>query len=171
MKEEYQKILTDRKESKKDLNATIKKLKRVKRKKLDDVFHDEHDTVFENIDCLECANCCKTTSPIFRDSDIKKLAKRFRVKTHEFINSYLKMDTDGDYILRTAPCPFLWEDDNTCSVYEDRPLACKEYPHTDRKNMYQILDLTKKNTEICPAVCKIIENIEVNFETKSSNKR
>ena len=77
-------------------------------------------------------------SPIFRDSDIKKLAKRFRVKTHQFIDSYLKTDSDGDYVLRTAPCPFLWEDDNTCSVYEDRPLACKEYPHTNRKNMYQI---------------------------------
>ena len=166
MKEEYQKILTDRKESKKDLNATIKKLKRVKRNNLDDVFHSEHDTVFEKIDCLSCANCCKTTSPIFRDSDIKKLAKRFRVKTHEFINSYLKMDADGDHVLRTAPCPFLW-DNNECSVYEDRPLACKEYPHTNRKNMYQILDLTKKNTEICPAVCNIIENIEANFDTKT----
>lgn len=171
MKEEYQKILTDRKESKKDLNATFKKLKRVNRKKLDDIFHTEHDEVFENINCLSCANCCKTTSPIFRDSDIKKLAKRFRVKTHEFIDTYLKLDADGDHVLRTAPCPFLWEDNNECSVYEDRPLACKEYPHTDRKNMYQILDLTKKNTEVCPAVCNILEKIEVKFETNNAKKR
>jgi Fe-S-cluster containining protein len=170
MEEEYLKLIEDRKLAIKETKSTFKKLNRINKKKLDDVFHNEHDTVFEKIDCLKCANCCKTTSPIFRDSDIKKLAKRFRVKTHEFINSYLKMDADGDHVLRTAPCPFLW-DDNTCSVYEDRPLACKEFPHTDRKNMYQILDLTKKNTEVCPAVCDIIKNIEANFETKSTKTR
>lgn len=171
MEEEYKDLLAERKLISGETKQTFKKLARVNKKKLDDVFHIEHESAFKGIDCLKCANCCKTTSPIFRDSDIKKLAKRFRVKTHQFIESYLKTDSDGDYVLRTAPCPFLWEDDNTCSVYEDRPLACKEYPHTNRKNMYQILDLTKKNMEICPAVCKIIKNIEVNFETKSNKKR
>ena len=68
------------------------------------------------------------------------------------------MDNEGDYVLTTAPCPFLGAD-NYCSVYEDRPLACREYPHTDRKNMYQILGLTRKNMEVCPAVTHIVQEI------------
>lgn len=126
------------------------------RKKLDDVFHHEHNHVFKQIDCLSCANCCKTTSPIFRAVDIKRIAKRLKMSEHLFISSYLKIDEDQDYVLKQSPCFFL-QSDNTCSIYEDRPLACREYPHTDRKNMYQILDLTLKNTEICPAVSRIFQ--------------
>ncbi|MBP6091474.1 MAG: YkgJ family cysteine cluster protein [Crocinitomicaceae bacterium] len=106
------------------------------------------------MDCLSCANCCKTTSPIFRDIDIKRIAKHLRLKENQFIQSYLRMDDEQDYVLQSSPCSFL-NDDNTCSIYEFRPLACREYPHTDRKNMYQILDLTLKNTLVCPAVAKI----------------
>jgi Fe-S-cluster containining protein len=169
MEEDYEKIISDRKAIPKETKEVFKRLNRVNKKKLDDIFHEEHDAAFEKIDCLKCANCCKTTSPIFRDSDIKKLAKRFKVKPHAFITEYLKTDIDGDYVLRTAPCPFLW-DDNSCGVYEDRPLACKEYPHTDRKNMYQVLDLAQKNLDVCPAVCKIIDEIAIKTEPTRGNK-
>ncbi|MDP4953161.1 MAG: YkgJ family cysteine cluster protein, partial [Flavobacteriales bacterium] len=62
-------------------------------------------------------------------------------------------------VLHTAPCPFLGED-NKCSVYDSRPKACREYPHTDRKNMHQILNLTMKNTLVCPAVNLIVKKIQ-----------
>jgi Fe-S-cluster containining protein len=73
------------------------------------------------------------------------------------------MDEDSDYVLKQSPCTFLGID-NKCSIYEYRPLACREYPHTDRKNMHQILDLTLKNTEICPAVARIVEEISGKFK-------
>lgn len=133
------------------------KLKKLPSKKLDQTFHENHDQVFEEIDCLDCANCCKTTSPIFRDIDIERLSKRLKISTSHFIDNYLKMDIDNDYVLKSSPCVFL-QSDNKCSVYEDRPLACKEYPHTNRKKMHQILSLTLKNTEICPAVAQMFEN-------------
>ncbi len=160
MEEKLKNLLDERGEKKKITDSTFKKIKRIKKQKLDDLFHVEHDIAFEKIDCLDCANCCKTTSPIFRDVDIKRLAKHLRVSPSQFIDMYLKIDADQDYVLKTAPCPFLWLDDNKCSVYENRPLACREYPHTNRKNMYQILNLTKKNLEICPAVCEIVNQIE-----------
>lgn len=127
-------------------------------KSLDRSFHEAHDEVFQEIDCLSCANCCKTTSPIFRDVDIERLSKRLKVAPAEFVDLYLKMDHEGDYVLRSSPCVFLM-DDNKCSVYEDRPKACREYPHTDRKKMQQILGLTLKNTKVCPAVVRIVEKI------------
>ena len=141
-----------------DYKKAFQKLKKKNNKVIDEMFHDLHEEVFENIDCLSCANCCKTTSPIFRDVDIKRISKKLKIKESQFINSYLKMDEEHDYVLKKSPCFFLGED-NKCSIYEDRPLACREYPHTDRKNMHQILTLTLKNVEICPAVVQITEQI------------
>ena len=114
--------------------------------------------MFNEVDCLACANCCKTTSPIFRDVDIKRIASLFKITSADFIEKYLNLDEEDDYVLKSSPCTFL-NDDNTCSIYENRPLACREYPHTNRKKMHQILHLTKKNTLICPAVCRILDEI------------
>lgn len=137
----------------------INKLKTLPDKQVDLLFHDLHEAVFEQIDCLACANCCKTTSPIFRLIDIERISKRLKVSSSSFISSYLKIDEDGDYVLKSSPCTFLGED-NKCSIYNDRPLACKEYPHTNRKKMHQILQLTRKNTEICPAVNRIFVELK-----------
>jgi Fe-S-cluster containining protein len=146
--------------------AEIRKLfERIKKKKprdLDAQVHSLHNKIFARIDCLDCANCCSTTSPIFRDIDIKRLAKHLKMKENNFISSYLKMDEESDYVLQKSPCSFLGND-NKCSVYEHRPLACREYPHTDRKNMIQILGITEKNTLVCPAVATIIEELKKGY--------
>lgn len=134
------------------------KLRKAKSKNLDERFHLLHEETFKEIDCLDCANCCKTTSPIFIQTDIDRLARTFRMKSSQFIETYLQRDEEGDYVLKSAPCPFLGSD-NKCLVYEDRPKACREYPHTDRKNMLGILDLTLRNTLVCPAVFKIFYEI------------
>lgn len=140
----------------------LQKLKRLKPKDLDQQFQRFHDEVFDYTDCLTCANCCKTTSPIFRPADIERLAKHLRLKPSELIEQYLTIDEDGDYVLRTAPCPFL-DAENYCTVYAHRPTACREYPHTDRKRMHQILDLTGRNALICPAVAQIVEKIAAHY--------
>lgn len=154
----YQKEIETGKLQLKQTEKNLSKLAKGNRKKMDDFFHAEHVQVFKKIDCLACANCCKTTSPIFRDVDIKRLSKRLRMPEKNFIANYLKIDEDKDYVLKSSPCVFL-NDDNSCQVYEDRPLACREYPHTDRKNMYQILGLTAINSTICPAVSIITQKI------------
>ena len=136
----------------------FRKLKARPPRDLDGVFHDAHDEAFERIDCLACANCCKTTSPIFRDVDIDRLATHLRIKPGELVDRHLHLDNEGDYVLNVAPCPFLGPD-NYCSVYEARPRACREYPHTDRKNMLQILPLTLRNTLVCPAVGEVVRTL------------
>ncbi|MFM7106345.1 MAG: YkgJ family cysteine cluster protein [Flavobacteriales bacterium] len=129
---------------------------------LDRIFHERHYKEFEKMDCLTCANCCRTTSPIFRDVDIDRISKHMNLRPSDFIHKYLHLDEDQDWVLNTAPCPFL-QTDNTCSIYENRPRACRDYPHTDRKNMSQILDLTYRNTLVCPAVARIVEDIRNNL--------
>ncbi len=144
---------------KKENRIFFDKLKRTKPKNLDQQFLNLHEEVFEKTDCLACANCCKTTFPIFYNRDVERLAKHLRIKPGEFLEKYLRIDEDKDYVLREAPCQFL-DTDNFCSVYEARPNACREYPHTNRKRMEQILDLTYRNTLVCPAVLEITERLK-----------
>ena len=150
-----EKAQNQREENKKFLQGLKKKDPR----KVDDVFHELHDQVFEEVDCLTCANCCKTTSPIFYQNDIERVAKSLRMKPGDFIEKYLRIDEDKDYVLKSSPCPFL-DADNYCMVYEDRPKACREYPHTDRKKMIQITELTFKNTMVCPAVLEMVQRLK-----------
>lgn len=134
-------------------------LKREDSRDLDEKFHSLHEEVFAETDCLTCANCCKTTSPIFYQTDIERASKALRMKPGQFVEKYLRVDEDKDYVLKTAPCPFL-DRENYCSIYQDRPKACREYPHTDRKKMIQILDLTYKNTLVCPAVLEMVKRMK-----------
>lgn len=163
MKAEYKQSIEKSLVEKEVIKKTFLKLKQKKPKELDTAFHTLHEKTFQKIDCLSCANCCKTTSPIFRDVDIKRIAKYLRMKEQNFIQQYLRMDEENDYVLQQSPCSFLGPD-NKCDIYEYRPLACREYPHTDRKNMFQILPLTEKNTEICPAVARIVDEIVVKYK-------
>ena len=135
------------------------KLKKKTPKNLDYVMQDLHDAEFKKTDCLECANCCKTTGPLFTQKDIERLSHVFRLKPSQFIEKYLRIDEDDDYVLQQTPCPFL-ASDNYCLVYEDRPKACREYPHTNRKKFHQINDLTITNTLICPAAYEVVEQMQ-----------
>lgn len=158
MNPEYQKSLEKAVENERKNEKLVRSLKRKKDRQLDPVIHDLHEEVFQEIDCLECANCCSTTSPIFRDVDIKRLSKHLRIKEVAFIEQYLHRDDVGDYVLNSAPCPFLGGD-NYCSVYDQRPGACRDYPHTNRKRQGQIMSLNLKNTLVCPAVARIFERL------------
>lgn len=149
-----QSILERARQERQKTKTLFKALKKEKPKRLDQAFHQAHDEVFSCVDCLSCGHCCKTTGPLFIEKDIDRLAKRFKMKGAQFITQYLRVDEEGHFVLQQLPCPFLGAD-NYCQVYEDRPKACREYPHTDRNKMKQILGLTEKNVEHCPAVFEI----------------
>lgn len=136
------------------------KLKKRTPKNLDVVMQDLHAEEFKKTDCLTCGNCCKTTSPIFTEKDIQRISRHFKMKERQFIEQYIDRDSDDFYVLKSAPCTFLDLNDNTCFIYDVRPKACKEYPHTDRRKFIQITDLTLKNTEICPAAYNIVEALK-----------
>lgn len=135
------------------------RIKKSKPKGLDEITHDLHDKAFDHIDCLQCANCCKTTSPLFKQKDIERLSAHFRIKPSQFVEQYLHIDEDNDYVLNVAPCPFLGSD-NYCSVYDARPNACREYPHTDQRKIHTLLKETYHNVSICPAVFEIVEQMK-----------
>lgn len=123
--------------------------------KMDTIVHELHDEFSDKIDCLECANCCRSLGPAIYDKDIERIAKALKMKPSEVTESYLRVDEDGDYVFKTMPCPFLMPD-NYCSIYESRPKACREYPHTDRKKFSQIYKLTVKNSATCPIAYEVL---------------
>lgn len=134
----------------------LNKLKKKPPKQLDNLMQELHDAEFAKTDCLSCANCCKTTGPLVTDKDVARISKHFRMKEQKFIETYLKIDEDNDFVMNSLPCPMLGAD-NYCSIYDVRPKACREFPHTDRRKFQQIADLTLKNVAVCPAAFNIVE--------------
>lgn len=151
----HQLALQKQKEHRKFL-ATLKKKAP---KNLDKIVQKVHTEVFREIDCTKCANCCKILGPLFTEADISRIAKHFRMRLPVFEDMYLRVDEDNDKVFKSMPCPFLGED-NLCSIYDIRPKACREFPHTDRKKIYQINHLTIQNTLICPAVYLFVEKLQ-----------
>ena len=159
MKEEIEGLKKKYFQERKENKSLFAKLKKMKGAPLDQKFHDLHNEVFKEIDCLECANCCKTSSPIFIEKDVTRISKHLNMKPGDFHEKYLKRDDEYDIVLKESPCAFLNEN-NACSIYDVRPRACSEYPHTNRKKFIQITDLTLANTKVCPATHSIIENLK-----------
>ncbi len=133
-------------------------LERGNKNKILKALPDLHEEAFEKIDCLECANCCKNYSPRFKQPDIKRIAKSLRIKEGDLVANYLTIDSEGDYVSRTKPCPFLAED-NTCNIYDDRPSDCARYPYTDEDVLYKRVPLTLKNSLSCPITHHVLEKL------------
>lgn len=119
---------------------------------------DLNEQAYSKIDCLTCAACCKNYSPRFKTPDIKRIAKHLDLKEGFFIEKYLKLDEDGDYVVNTKPCPFLG-DDNYCSIYDVRPSDCARFPYTDEDVILKRVPLTLKNSTFCPIVYFVLEEL------------
>lgn len=159
MQERINNLPKEAKDKHKENKTFFTKLKKRPPKQLDYLMQELHEEEFERTDCLKCANCCKTTGPLFTDKDVDRIAKHFRMKTQQFVDQFLRVDEDKDYVLKSVPCTFL-DEENYCSIYEVRPKACREFPHTDRKKFQQISNLTLKNVAICPAAFNIVEEMK-----------
>lgn len=147
-------------EKKAETKKYFAKLRKKSPRRLDLIMQELHENEFAQMDCLDCANCCKTTSPIFTNRDIARISKYLKVKEHQFIYTYLHQDEDDFMVLKNAPCVFLDESDNSCIIYSVRPKACSEYPHTNRKRFVQLTQLTLANIKVCPAAYNIIEELK-----------
>lgn len=117
-----------------------------------------HEEAFSRVDCLQCANCCKNYSPRFKTTDIKRIAKSLRMKESAFIEAYLVVDEEGDFVANSKPCPFLGAD-NACSIYDQRPSDCQRFPYTDEDVIYKRPGLTLKNASFCPITYLVLERL------------
>ena len=135
-----------------------KKLYKHRSKALDRLAAEVHQTVFEAIDCLQCAGCCKGIPAMVNSSDVERIASKLDLSEDQFYAQYLQKDEDGDWVFKQTPCIFLL-DDNRCSIYAFRPKACRTYPHTDHQFSKNI-DYHLENSQYCPASFHILAEIK-----------
>jgi hypothetical protein len=117
-----------------------------------------NEEAVQQVDCLKCAACCKSYSPRFKTPDIKRISKLLRMKEGDFIQTYLRLDEDGDYVVKSSPCPFLGTD-NYCSIYDHRPSDCSRFPYTDEDVILKRPQLTLKNASFCPITYIVMEKL------------
>lgn len=145
---------------KKELRSFLNKVLRVQPRGLDKLTAALEPEVWKEIDCLTCANCCKTMSPTFTKTDIKRISKHFEQTPEEFAKKWLRKDRIGDMLNKTEPCQFLNLTDNKCSIYEIRPADCSGFPHLPKRRMVDYMHVHKQNIEYCPATYKLVEKMQ-----------
>ena len=133
-------------------------LQTVNRQKTYEQLPELHEEAFSHINCLDCAACCKNYSPRFKTTDIKRISRHLKMKESVFIDTYLRLDEDGDYVTKSKPCPFLGAD-NACSIYDERPSDCARFPYTDEDVLLKRPAITLMNSSFCPAVYFVLERI------------
>ena len=107
MREQLEQLPQRAKDTARETKSFFQRLKKRPPKKLDEITHNIHEEVFAQTNCLDCANCCKTTGPLFERKDIERIAKYLRLKPAQFEAQYLRIDEDNDWVLQQVPCAFL----------------------------------------------------------------
>lgn len=116
--------------------------------------------VWETTDCLSCANCCKTMTPTFSNTDIRRISAHLEMTPDEFKTKWLHYDKkDEDWVNNKQPCQFLNLKDNKCSIYVVRPSSCSGFPHITKKKATDYIHVHQQNVEYCPATYKMVEHM------------
>jgi Fe-S-cluster containining protein len=145
---------------KKAMRKFLGKVEKNPPKNLDKLVVEIAPTVWEETDCLTCANCCKRMSPTFKPKDIKRIAAYTNMKPKEFVEKWLYQDKkDKDWMNRSQPCQFLDLSSNMCSIYEVRPDDCAGFPHLTKRKVVEYIHVHQQNIEYCPATYKMVEKM------------
>ena len=165
IKPEYQEMLKEAASQKHKSEAIAKALKTHRDQISYESLKSCHEEAFSDIDCLSCANCCKTSPPLVKTQDMKRIAQHLKISLKQFMRKYVLEDVNGEMSFAQVPCVFLG-DDNKCTIYDIRPEACRRYPHTDERDYFMRTSLNVKNTLICPAAYSILLKMEKILDTK-----
>ncbi|MCX6210992.1 MAG: YkgJ family cysteine cluster protein [Bacteroidetes bacterium] len=139
----------------------MSKLEKKTPKGLDQITQKLSPEVWKEIDCLSCANCCKTMSPTFTPTDIKRIAHYFEMTPAAFKEKWLVFDKkDKDWLNKSQPCQFLNLKTNKCNIYAIRPADCSGFPHLTKRKMTEYMHVHKQNVELCPATYKLVEKMQ-----------
>ncbi|RYY56437.1 MAG: YkgJ family cysteine cluster protein [Chitinophagaceae bacterium] len=146
------------KEHKRRMKRFLSKAEGFPTRRLQAITIEVEKQVWQEIDCLSCANCCKTMTPTFNLQDTKRIARFLGESVESFREKWLKKERSGDrdWINKKEPCQFLNLKDNKCSIYEVRPADCAGFPHL-RKKLRDYVHVHKQNISHCPATYRFVE--------------
>lgn len=138
----------------------LRRVEKLKPQGLDKLAEKLNAEVWQEIDCLSCANCCKRMTPTFNNKDIKRISAHLNMKPSEFKEKWLQYDKkDKDWTNKKQPCQFLDLTTNMCSIYEVRPDDCAEFPHLTKKKMVDYMHIHQQNISYCPATFRFVEKM------------
>ena len=145
----------------KPLGRFLNRIKRNRPGHLQEIALKATENVWESIDCLSCANCCKSMSPTYTNADINKIALFLKISPGEMKDRWLKKERGtGNWINKSKPCQFLDLQTNLCTVYSVRPRDCAGFPHLTKKRFIDYLHVHQQNLDECPATFKMVERME-----------
>ena len=148
------------------MRSFLSKLLRTQPRGLDKMAEVIEKEVWAEIDCLSCANCCKSMTPTFTKKDIDRISAHFDQTPSEFKEKWLEKDRKGDWMNVKRPCQFLDKKTHMCSIYEIRPSDCAGFPHLSKKRMIDYIHVHKQNIEYCPATYSMVEKMQLKFSEK-----
>ena len=137
----------------------LKKTEEAPPKNIDKMTVAVEPLVWEKIDCLSCANCCKTMTPTFTMTDIRRISQHLNMKPAAFKKKWLKKDDSKDWVNVTQPCQFLDMKTNMCGIYEVRPVDCSGFPHLSKRKWESYAHVHKQNIDYCPATFTMVEKV------------
>ena len=147
-------------ETKRSLRRFLTKLEKNPVKGMQALAATMEKEVWQEIDCLSCANCCKTMSPTYTPADIKRISAHLNMTPQQFRDKWLYFEkSEGDWMNKSQPCQFLDLSTNKCSIYEVRPADCAGFPHHTKRRMVDYMHVYKQNVEYCPATYKMVEKM------------
>jgi len=74
-----------------------------------------------------------------------------------FRRRYMTTNDDREPAIDATPCPFL--DGKMCSVYEDRPDACRGYPYVGGNISSRMIGIIER-AETCPIIFAMLEELK-----------
>lgn len=158
-------ILKAANRDKKKLTAFLQKFDEIVPPDLSEIVAQEDEKVWQEVDCMNCANCCKTMTPIFTPEDIDRIALHLNMSAEAFFDQYLEVEADtGSTVNKILPCVFLV--DNKCSIYEVRPIDCAEFPHHNKRPFDDYNDTFIQNVYRCPATYDLVKRLKERIESE-----
>jgi len=109
------------------------------------------------MDCTACGACCRDNCIQLSSEEQARLAGHLHIPVELFAAQYVSPDEDGEPSLDARPCPFL--DDKRCSVYQDRPEACRGYPYLGGNVSSRMVGIIER-AAVCPIVFDMLENLK-----------
>jgi Fe-S-cluster containining protein len=141
-------------------NQFVKFLRNHKASTIDAYVQPMVEKVYAETDCLACGNCCKSLRAPFQKEEVEIIAPYLNCSSSDFLEKYIQEIPLKNYgIMKTNPCLFL--DGNACTIYQQRPSSCADYPHIHHKGFKYRIKSIMENYSVCPMVVSVIEELKL----------
>lgn len=120
------------------------------------------------VSCVDCGRCCTMLGLVaITPTEATQVAARLGMDPTEFMERHTTTDDEGLW-LEGGPCPML--DGTACTVYEDRPAACRDFPYLDKPHFSSRTLFLISNTSVCPILYHTFDQLRARLPWRRRRK-